>query len=95
MIGIPPEQQALRDRCVHPTGAFIPFPLEDVEGSIPERFARQVRRWPDRVAVAASGRRVTYAELDRAANRVAHAVLAHRGPGEESIALLSTRGRRR
>ena len=92
MIEIPPAQQALRERCVHPTGSFIPFPLEDVEGSIPARFARQVRRSPDRVAVAVPGRRVTYAELDRAANRVAHAVLAHRGPGEESIALLIDQG---
>jgi non-ribosomal peptide synthetase component F len=88
MTGIPAEQQALRERCVHPTGAFVPFPREDVEGSIPARFARQVRRWPDRAAVEAPGRRLMYLELARAANRVAHAVLARRGPGLESVALL-------
>ena len=68
MPEIPSEQQALRARCVHPTGTFVPFPREDVEGSIPARFARQVRRWPDRVAVAAPRSRVTYAELDRELN---------------------------
>jgi len=26
-----PEQQAIRVKCFHPSGAFIDFPIEDVE----------------------------------------------------------------
>jgi hypothetical protein len=28
-----PEQQAIRDRCFHPSGTFVDFPKEDVETS--------------------------------------------------------------
>ena len=27
---LPPEQQAIRDKCFHPSGKFIVFPKEDV-----------------------------------------------------------------
>src|SRR5215210_168353 len=37
-----------------------------------ERFAEQTARTPDAVAVEAGGERLTYAELDRRANRLAH-----------------------
>ena len=45
-------------------------------------FEEQVRRTPDAVAVAYEGRAVTYAELNRRANRVAHA-LRERGVGPD------------
>jgi hypothetical protein len=32
----PLEQQAIRDKCFHPSGTFVEFPIEDVETSIPE-----------------------------------------------------------
>jgi len=35
---IPEEQRAIRAKCVHPTGTFIPFPTEAIDQSIPERF---------------------------------------------------------
>jgi hypothetical protein len=31
---LPPEQQAIRDTCFHPSGTFVEFPIEDVETSI-------------------------------------------------------------
>ena len=31
---LPPEQQAIRDKCFHPSGTFVEFPIEDVETSI-------------------------------------------------------------
>ena len=31
----PPEQQAIRNNCPHPHGAFVEFSMEDVESSIP------------------------------------------------------------
>jgi hypothetical protein len=36
----PPEQQAIRDKCFHPSGTFVEFPMEDVETSIPARFEK-------------------------------------------------------
>jgi hypothetical protein len=38
LLKLPPEQQAIRDKCFHPTGAFVEFKKEGIEQSIPERF---------------------------------------------------------
>ncbi len=46
----------------------------------PEMFAEQVRLRPDAVALVFEDTRLTYAELDARANRLAHALIA-RGPG--------------
>ena len=81
-------QAAIRERCFHPTGTFSEFPRAEVEGSVVARFARQVGRFPDRLAVKAPDRRLTYAELDAVANRVAGAILARCGAGPEPVALL-------
>jgi hypothetical protein len=35
---LPPEQQAIRETCFHPTGIFVEFTEEEIEQSIPERF---------------------------------------------------------
>ncbi|MFT3774592.1 MAG: non-ribosomal peptide synthetase [Minicystis sp.] len=46
--------------------------LEALRGAtIPQRFAAQVRKTPDAVAVVAGAERVTYAELDQQANALA------------------------
>ena len=37
---LPPDQQAIRDQCFHPSGTFVEFPREEVEQSIPERFEK-------------------------------------------------------
>ena len=83
---LPPEQQAIRDKCFHPSGTFVEFPIEDVETSIPARFEKIVRMYPDRLAVK-MGESLTYDELNRYANRIAHAILEKRGLGSEPIAL--------
>ncbi|MFE0653939.1 amino acid adenylation domain-containing protein [Streptomyces sp. NPDC059534] len=44
--------------------------------SMPQLFAAQAARTPDAVAVTLAGRRLTYAELDRRANRLAHRLIA-------------------
>ena len=85
---LPPEQRAIRDKCFHPTGRFIEFKKEEIEQSIPDRFEQIVRKYPDRLAVKTRGCQFTYEELNKAANRVARAILAQRGEGEEPIALL-------
>jgi amino acid adenylation domain-containing protein len=87
-----PEQDTIHVRCFHPTGTFVEFSPEEVEKSIPCRFERIVRQYPDRVAVKYKDRRVTYAELNRTANRIAHTILAQRGEREEAVVLLFDHG---
>ncbi len=59
--------------------------------SIPELFAAQVARTPDALAVTFDDRSMTYRELDEAANRLAHLLIAHgAGPGR-FVALLFSR----
>src|SRR5262245_34604732 len=60
----------------------------EIEQSIPDRFEEIVRRYPDRCAVKAGVRALTYDQLNRAANRIAHAIIARHGERSEPIALL-------
>ncbi|HYJ17018.1 MAG TPA: AMP-binding protein [Candidatus Limnocylindria bacterium] len=87
-MNLPPEQEAIRAKCFHPSGRFVEFPEEDVETSIPERFEKIAARYPDRVAVKLRNRLLTYRELNDTANRLARAILARRGNTQEPIALL-------
>jgi amino acid adenylation domain-containing protein len=81
-------QQALRERCRHPAGGFLGFDREEIERSLVERFDRQVKRAPGRLAVKTVTARLTYGELDLAANRIAQSILALRDAGPEPVALL-------
>jgi non-ribosomal peptide synthetase component F len=68
-------QQAIRAKCFHPSGAFVKISKDEIEQSIPDRFEKIVARYPDRIAVKTKADALTYAELNQAANRVAHAIL--------------------
>ena len=70
--GLPPEQQAIQDKCFHPTGTFIQFRKDEIEQSVPERFEDQVRRHPNRLEVKTRSHQLTYEELNRAANRISN-----------------------
>ena len=85
---LPLEQEAIRGKCFHPSGKFVEFPKQDVDTSIPTRFEKIAGQFPDRVAVTMRNRTLTYQELNQAANRLAHAILAQRGETQEPIALL-------
>ena len=89
---LPPEQQAIRAKCFHPSGTFVEFPIEDVETSIPERFEKIVRLYPDRIAVKTTKRALTYNELNKISIRIAQAVLARKGGKSEPIMLLLDKG---
>lgn len=85
---LPLEQQRVRARCFHPTGRFIEFEKDEVEQSIPDRFEKMVRRHPQRIAVKTKNHTLTYRELNKSANRLAHAILARCGTGQQPVALL-------
>ena len=68
------------------------FAKIDIEQSIPQRFAEQVRRHGGRPAVVTEQGRVTYDELDRLSDRVAHALAAHRHLPGETVAVLFEQG---
>jgi non-ribosomal peptide synthetase component F len=80
---LPPEQEAIRAKCFHPSGTFVEFKEKEIEQSIPERFEKMVRQFPNRIAVKARDQSVTYAELNAMANRLARTIVARRGPGEK------------
>jgi amino acid adenylation domain-containing protein/non-ribosomal peptide synthase protein (TIGR01720 family) len=65
------------------SGAELDVPHE----TYPELFAAQVARTPDRTALVCGTRRLTYAELEEQANRLAH-LLVERGVGPERIVAL-------
>jgi amino acid adenylation domain-containing protein len=91
-VNLPPEQEAIRAKCFHPTGTFVEFPIEDVETSIPERFEKIVRMYPDRIAVEVDDERLTFEALNRAANRLANVILDSRDEDKTPIAVVLPRG---
>ena len=70
--------------------SFVRFERDGVEQSIPQRFEAQVHRDPGRLAVATREHAWSYGALNRAANRVARAIVAERGTDPEPVALLVT-----
>jgi len=82
---IPSEQEAIRAKCFHPSGTFVEFTKEEIEQSIPERLEGIVRKYPKRIVVKTKNNALTYVELDRATNRVAHRLLAERGGEKEPV----------
>ena len=89
---LPPEQQAIRAKCFHPTGNFIEFNKEEVDQSIPARFDKIVRELPDHLAVKTNNDALTYQELNKAANRLAHAILEKLNSRSEPVILLCNHG---
>ncbi|MFJ2259112.1 non-ribosomal peptide synthase/polyketide synthase [Streptomyces sp. NPDC087844] len=65
-------------------GTARPVPV----ATLPELFERQVAATPDAVALEDAGRQLSYAELDRAAGRLAHRLIA-RGVGPEDVVALA------
>ena len=83
-----------RQQPMQDSGAwsFTRFQKEDTEQSITDRFQEQVARYSRRIAVKAGSHKLTYDELNKAANRIAQVILSQRGEGEEPIALLMEQG---
>lgn len=68
------------------------FDKAEIDQSIPGKFERQVEKYPDRLAVKSGDCALTYAALNRAANCIAHALLARCREAPEPIGILLTPG---
>ena len=88
-MNLPPEQEAIRAKCFHPSGTFVEFPKEDVETSIPERFEKVVRINPDRIAVKIDDTALSYDALNKTANRVARVIVDRLGEDNCPIVIFS------
>ncbi|MFO0759934.1 MAG: amino acid adenylation domain-containing protein [Byssovorax sp.] len=77
---------------VHPPLSFVPFPAEQADQTLHRRFETQVALYPERPAVVRDGKVVTYAELNRMANRIARRIVALHGEEPATVALLFEHG---
>jgi amino acid adenylation domain-containing protein len=93
---------AMLPRAVHPdeleatrmrdTRTSKLFPREELEQSIPARFEKIVRRYPDHIAIKSGNRSPTYSQLNAMANRVARSLVARRGTEPEPLGVLIAKG---
>lgn len=60
--------------------------------SIPALFENQAAQTPDNIAITSHGSHLTYGQLNRTANQLAHAILARRGDLTEPVLLLVEQG---
>jgi len=68
--------------------SFKPFPRSALEGSISDRFRKQVSEHANRTAVKTNSVEWSYAKLDRLSNCVANTLLNVRGDALEPIAIM-------
>ncbi|MBK7896372.1 MAG: amino acid adenylation domain-containing protein [Anaerolineaceae bacterium] len=85
-------QSIIASRCFHPQNGFAPFERTEIEQSIGARFEKQVARDPHHLAVVTEGQSYTYDQINRAANRIARAILEKCGPKPAPVALLLEHG---
>ena len=85
---LPPEQAAIQAKCVHANGTFVEFSVDETDQSITSRFEKQVSLCPSRLAVKTPTHRLTYKELNKASNRLAHVILREPRRIGPNIALL-------
>ena len=87
-LGRPP-QLASPTHNVQPTNDFVKFEKRWTARSIAECFTERVRGGDaDRLALGLPDRDLSYRELDRLSDGIAHALLALRGPRPEPVPLL-------
>jgi amino acid adenylation domain-containing protein len=89
-LAVPVEQQRLATakQRVGPANPFTVFPKAEIEQSIPDRFVKQVKQYPQNIAVKTRQGTWSYDALNKWTNRVARALLAVCRNREERIALL-------
>jgi len=73
---------------ITPQMSFIPFHYDFVDSTLVERFEQAVEKFSGLTAIAQADRELSFRELNQAANRLAHALLARLEPGEAPVILL-------
>lgn len=86
------EQAAIRAKSFHRAGSFVEFAESEINRSLLDRFQDYVGKIPNQVAVKTRRHSLTYAELDRRSNRVAHALLASNLDRESPVGLFFDNG---
>ena len=71
---------------------FLQFQKTEIEQSLCDRFEAQVRLYPNRIAIAAAGKAISYSELNRVSNQIASAILRLCNEDQARIALLLESG---
>jgi amino acid adenylation domain-containing protein len=71
-----------------PNNPFAMFTKQDIEQSISNRFEQIVNIDPSRIAVKLNGQAVSYAALNKMANRIAHGLRSGSRTDNEPVALL-------
>lgn len=80
--------QILPGNLIRLTNPFIEFKKAEIEQSLPDRFAAQVQKYSQRIAVKTKNYEWTYETLHQLASRIAPTILTRCGSGEGRIALL-------
>lgn len=91
------ERVLSHERQIRPINPYLEFTKEEIEQSIPQRFAAIVQHYPEKVAVRSGVQELTYLQLNQQANRLAFAITRQLTivPGEkkqQKIALLFEHG---
>jgi amino acid adenylation domain-containing protein len=76
------------DSNLCPTNSFTEFRKQAIEQSLTTLFERTVENNADRPAIITDGETLTYRDLNRIANRIAHAILERCGEGQKPIAII-------
>ena len=82
------DRKRFQSERVRPVNPFIEFRREEIQQSITQRFAAQVEKYSDRLAIRSKNYQWTYKDLDTAANTIAQTIVNLRGHGEDRVALL-------
>ena len=88
MTGSPSRRSRVSSSRVTPSQPFPRFERAAVEQSVASRFEQQVERYADRLAVKTPRQALSFAALNRTANRIARAVAETAPPGDRPVALL-------
>ncbi|WP_343618692.1 amino acid adenylation domain-containing protein, partial [Flavobacterium sp.] len=82
------ENYMYQEEDAKPVNAFEYFESEEIEQSIPQRFEKQVKRFPEKTAVYANGVRLSYQTLNNCANHLAVQIKEKTNTDTKRIALL-------
>ena len=72
---IPEERNLGKMSFIRASQSFEEFKKDEIEQSVPWRFEEQVGKYPQKVAVRSEHAELTYEELNKFANRVAHRLI--------------------